>query len=162
KIWEKAIPSISDGSVVLQVHDFLKPQPILNARIFLCRGVIHDYSYSVAKLILRNLRDAATKNTELLIIDPITPYACLDDNQARVGYGIMGTETLPPPAPLLANLGKANAVPYILDSQVLVVLNGEERTIGSFTELLKDSGWKITRVFTISGSSHKQILAAPV
>ncbi len=41
-------------------------------------------------------------------------------------------------------------------------LGGEERTLGSFIDLLGSEGWKIEEVFAIPGSMHKQILAAPV
>lgn len=46
--------------------------------------------------------------------------------------------------------------------QMLVGLNGEERTLGTFIELTAEAGWKIVEVFTISGSYEKQILAVPV
>ena len=43
-----------------------------------------------------------------------------------------------------------------------VGLNGEERTLGTFIELTKGAGWKITQIFPIPGSLHKQILAVPI
>lgn len=46
--------------------------------------------------------------------------------------------------------------------QMYVGLNGEERTLGSFIDVTESSKWKITQVYTIPGSSHKQILAVPV
>lgn len=42
-----------------------------------------------------------------------------------------------------------------------VGLNGEERTLGTFLEVTKASGWKIKQVFPIPGSAHKQLLAVP-
>ncbi|KAF9459996.1 O-methyltransferase [Collybia nuda] len=160
KFWRNEFSeALSDGSVVLQAHDFLTEQLILHANVFLCRMILHDYGRSMAKVILQHLRDAASQDTKLLIVDTIVPYACLDESQMEAGRGIPGMEFPQPPAPLLANLGKANAIPYIADFQMLVGFNGEERTIGTFTELLYESGWKITRVFTIPGSIHKQILA---
>lgn len=39
---------------------------------------------------------------------------------------------------------------------------GEERTLGSFVDLLQGAGWMIEEVFEIPGSIHKQIVAVAV
>jgi len=158
--WKTACPkAIEDDSITLQGHDFFSPQPVKNAAVFMCRMIMHDYGKTYATKILKHLREAATPNTKLLIIDQIVPYACKVEDDYR---NIIGSEGPVHPKPLLPNLGEANSVAYFGDLQMLISVNGEERTLGSFVELCLQSGWKITEIYTIPGSIHKQILAIPI
>jgi hypothetical protein len=44
----------------------------------------------------------------------------------------------------------------------MMMLYGEERTLGTWIELTAGTGWKIIELFPIPGSIHHQILAVPV
>ncbi|KAF4566231.1 hypothetical protein EYR40_001952 [Pleurotus pulmonarius] len=159
--WRESFPgAIIDGTVKLQAHDFFTPQVVWNASIFLCRMICHDYGKTKATQILSHLRQAASPETKLLLIEQIVPYACVD-SEASASI-IPGVEQPQAPKPLLANLGKANAIAYLGDFQMYTGLCGEERTIGSWIELTEGAGWKIVQVFPIPGSLHSQILAVPV
>jgi len=161
--WQTNLPTaLADGTVRLQGHDFFKPQPIRNATVFHLRMIMHDYPTQKAMTILRHLREAATPDTKLLLIDSVVPYSCLNNGSTTTPHSdITGAEQLQPPRPLLANLGKANSVPYLADFQMLVSLGGEERTLKSFIDLTKGTGWKIVQIFPIPGSLHSQTLAVP-
>jgi hypothetical protein len=90
---------------------------------------------------------------------------------------IPGAKQPPPPEPLLANLGKARATPYLVDLQVclellppvylyvdfvqMMTFFGEERTLHTWAELTAGAGWKIIEIFPVPGSIHQQILAVP-
>ncbi|PFH49323.1 hypothetical protein AMATHDRAFT_147951 [Amanita thiersii Skay4041] len=162
EFWKANNPSaLETGTVKLIAHDFFTPQPDNKVAVFLCRMVMHDHGRNTAAAILRNLRSAASSDTKLLIVDQIVPYACPDKNALAIEENIPGAKQPVPPKPLLTNLGKANAIAYLGDLQMYVGLNGEERTLGSFLELTRSTGWKIIKVFTIPGSMHKQILAIP-
>jgi hypothetical protein len=45
--------------------------------------------------------------------------------------------------------------------QMMVAINGEERTLGTWIELTTSTGWKIIEIFPIHGVIQQQILAVP-
>lgn len=59
-------------------HDFLTPQPIKNARVYFMCMIMHDWPDSTCIQILKQLRTAAGPETEVIIIDNLVDYACLD------------------------------------------------------------------------------------
>ncbi len=95
------------------VHDFFTPQPQNCASIFFVKSVLHDWSDKYALKILKQLRDAATPSTKLLVVDIILPYACHETEEET--DGITGAVSIKAPKPLLANWGAVNDFSYILD-----------------------------------------------
>jgi hypothetical protein len=94
-------------------------QPVRNAAVFLLRAVLHDWPNEFARQILLRLREAATSDTKLVIADFVLPLACPDDTStAGCLVGVEGAETILAPAPLLPNLGRANANGYWMDLTV--------------------------------------------
>jgi len=75
--------------------------------------VLHDWSDKYALKILKQLRDAATPSTKLLVVDIILPYACHETEEET--DGITGAVSIKAPKPLLANWGAVNDFSYILD-----------------------------------------------
>jgi hypothetical protein len=74
---------------------------VKGAAVYFMRSIIHDWPDDKAKLILKNLREAASPSSKLIIFEMIMPYACEYD-------GPLAQAMLPfekAPAPLLANLG---------------------------------------------------------
>ncbi|SJL09154.1 uncharacterized protein ARMOST_12530 [Armillaria ostoyae] len=142
----------SSNSVILQGELLLSSGIIaLAPAVFMCRMIFHDYGKSVAEKILKQLRSAASSNTKLVIIDQIVPYACPNETTQSLTSSIKGAGQLPAPPPLLENLGKANSITIIGDLQMYTSQGGEERTLGSFIDLLGSEGWKIEEIFTIPG-----------
>ncbi|KIY52438.1 S-adenosyl-L-methionine-dependent methyltransferase [Fistulina hepatica ATCC 64428] len=145
--------------------DLYAGQTVKNAAVFMMRFILHDYGYKNSKIMLTRLREAAAPHTKLLIVEQVAPYACPTEDDLTHGTRIPGAGHVqgpPPPAPLLANLGKANNVVYCTDMQMAAILGGEERTLGGFVDLLSDAGWKVTEVFAVHGTLAKQIWAVPV
>ena len=99
---------------MILVHDFFTPQPIKDAAIFYLRGVLLDWPDEVGLGILRNLRDAATPATRLVVQDIIASHACPDPAAEGYEQGLLSI----PPQPLPVNWGVANSVPYYLDMLV--------------------------------------------
>lgn len=98
-------------------HDFFKPQPQKNASIFLMKQIMHDWSDEYCIKFLRNLREAATPQTKLLLVDSVMPFACHDPS-GDSDKGIPGAVPREAPAPLLANYGAINAMGYNADIDV--------------------------------------------
>ncbi|EJD00229.1 S-adenosyl-L-methionine-dependent methyltransferase [Fomitiporia mediterranea MF3/22] len=145
RFWKENLPGhVSDGHMQFIGTDFFDAQPQLPGpvSVFLLRMIIHDWSDKYAIMLLRRLRDAAGPSTKLVIIDNILDYACGS-----------GDEIERPPAPLLSNMGGANAVSYSADVAVFGVLNAGDRTIGGFKDILSSSGWKLQEIRRNSSSS---------
>lgn len=103
----------------LPAHDFFKPQPHNNASVFLLKIIIHDWSDEFCVKLLARLREAATKDTVLLLIESIMPFAC-HDSQGDDNYEIPGAVPHEAPAPLLANYGHTNLMGYNADIDVWI------------------------------------------
>ncbi|KLO11773.1 S-adenosyl-L-methionine-dependent methyltransferase [Schizopora paradoxa] len=133
---------IAAGRVSLQAYDFFSAQPIKNASVYFLKHVLHDWSDAASLEILRNIRAAAGPDTKLVVMDKVLPYTCLvsEDTDTTEVPGYM-RPTLPAP---LTNVGAASAgFPYTAAMQMLMIGNGQERTINHFVRLLKEAGWKL-------------------
>jgi len=97
-------------------HDFFSPQPIREPAIFYLRGILIDWPDEPSVTILRNLRDAAGPQTQLVIQDAFTYYTCEDSQDALGSFG-QSLHALPP-KPIPPNWGNANAYPYCVDMLV--------------------------------------------
>ncbi|KAJ6478129.1 O-methyltransferase [Mycena vitilis] len=148
---------VDSGMVEFLEHDFFAPHPVKNADIFMLRQIVHDWSDDAAIKILSQLRAAATPKSKLVIVDQIIPYA----TESALVDSIPGTARPLPPAPLLRNMGAANAVPYWADIHMFALLNGRERTMGAFVNICDKSGWKIVQVYHLAGSLHSEVVAVP-
>ncbi|KAK2463352.1 hypothetical protein APHAL10511_004663 [Amanita phalloides] len=145
EFWDKELPGVlSSGRVKLEVQDFFEAQPSRNASVFFLKSVFHDWSDAYCLKILKHLRDAATSDTKLIIIDCLIPYACHDPDAAN--SGIEGLVTREAPAPLLANWGAPKELAYVVDMTMLTLCNSFERTVAQFDQLLRCSGWNIVAV----------------
>lgn len=148
KLWQRQLPgAVASGQAVLQPHDFFQDQPAREPApaVFLIRYILHDWADSYCRKILHKLRQAAGPHTKLLVIDEILPYACRMDKD-EVVQAIPGAEGEVGPQPLLANLGYVNLHKYLMDLTMLGCVNGQERTLLHFNNLLQSSGWKLLEV----------------
>ncbi|KZV76669.1 S-adenosyl-L-methionine-dependent methyltransferase [Peniophora sp. CONT] len=130
---------VESGRAKLQVHDFFTPQPVKDAAVFYVRGVLLDWPDEYCTTILRNLHDAATPETQLVLQDIITFHACPDPAAEGYKEGLLSV----PPEPILANWGVANSYPYYLDMALLNAFHTRSRTVAEYTELLRKGGWKV-------------------
>ncbi|KAF8652613.1 hypothetical protein AX16_004302 [Volvariella volvacea WC 439] len=115
-VWATSLPeALSTRRVTLQTHDFFTPQPQKNAAVFFVKHVLHDWSDERCKVILSHLREAATPQTKLYVIDTLIPFACRDRTEET---GIPGAIPNEAPEPLLANYGAVNNLVYSIDMVV--------------------------------------------
>lgn len=116
------------------------------------------------------------------------PLACVDEElspgsgDGQVGETLPGhvKSLAPEGSPLLPNFGKANANAYWLDLtvrasasyivehvalielQMRVMFNAQERTLRELTALTLTAGWKVVRVTRAEGTLFGHIIAVPV
>ncbi|KAF8154769.1 hypothetical protein B0H34DRAFT_783839 [Crassisporium funariophilum] len=163
KAWKEKCPELLESAVKFEVHDFFTPQPVRNAAVFLLRVVLHDWPDDYARRVLLQLREAATPETKLLIADFVLPLACPDDMGLNGGLeGVEGAESILAPAPLLPNLGKANANVYWMDLTMQVMFNSQERTLREIAALASSAGWKVIKVTKTAASLFGHIVAVPI
>ena len=106
---------LNTGLTIPSVHDFFQPQPIKNASVFFLRAVAHNWSDGPLITMLTHLRDAATPETKLVIVDWILPYACANTSVEEVPGSVPAK---PAPAPLLPSYGYPNITCFHHDAMV--------------------------------------------
>jgi hypothetical protein len=113
--------------------------------------------------ILKHLRAAAAPDTVLVVVDHVLSYACpIDPSGAAELVDVPGAVLPHVPPPLLANMGRGGARVYLGDYQMMVFNNGQERTIGEFATLGRDSGWKMTAVNVGGNGTFAYVIYVPV
>ncbi|KAG6887847.1 hypothetical protein C0995_012237 [Termitomyces sp. Mi166 len=116
KYWQQNLP---DAQVTLEVHDFFVPQPAdREIAVFLLKQVLHDWPDEHCSKILAQLRAVAQKDTKLLLIESLIPFACRDPNDGASALDFQGFVGSEAPAPLLANYGTVNGMGYNTDINV--------------------------------------------
>ncbi|KAL1665118.1 S-adenosyl-L-methionine-dependent methyltransferase [Schizophyllum commune] len=156
EFWRKELP---DASIAFVPQDFFRPQAVQDASVLLLFHILHNWGKTRAVQILRNLREAAGPDTKLIIGDMIIPHASYE--QPAVASKIKGADKLLSPiSPLLAPSRAEHGT--TLDMLMLTDLNGEERTLGRFVDLLRAGGWSIVEVHHIPGAFDSHMVAVPM
>jgi hypothetical protein len=91
------------------------------ADLYVLKSILHDWPDDDCRSILRNVRTAAAPGAKVLIVEMLVP----DD---------------PQPSPVA-----------LMDLNMLVMLNGRERTRAEFERLLGDAGFSLARVLPTGG-----------
>jgi hypothetical protein len=89
--------------------------------LYVLKSILHDWPDDECRRILRNVHAAAEPGASLLLVEMIVP----DD---------------PQPSPVA-----------LMDMNMLVMLNGRERTASEFEKLLNETGFSLVRVMQTSG-----------
>nr|GAT44697.1 O-methyltransferase [Mycena chlorophos] len=139
-------------------------RPIRDADVFLLRLVAHNWPDRELEKMLRHLRDAAkvkpTGETRLVIVDKIVASAARSTPSLPAGDA-SGKAACAAPFPLLPNWGIVNAHTYYVDMTMFMLLDGVERTLPAFEAVLRRGGWKLEKVYHITGVEESHIVAVP-
>ncbi|KAI0630028.1 S-adenosyl-L-methionine-dependent methyltransferase [Trametes polyzona] len=160
------------GRVTFHAQDFFEEHrsfdvpgvgTVVHPDVFLARAVAHNWPDKDVKELLSVLRRAAGPYTQLLLVDNLLPYACVDD-KTDIGSASEGAvrSLVPEGSPLLPNLGKASANGYLLDISMLGIFDAKERTFREMDALTQAAGWKITNVKRAVGSLWAYTTAVPI
>lgn len=107
-----------DTKVKVVAHDFFKPQPVRDSRIYFLHSILHDWPDNLATDILNNLRVAFKKGySKLVITDVVIPAEKATVMQATHDLCLMG------------------------------LLSAVERTEADWRRLLENAGFRIINVW---------------
>ena|ERR1700761_3853222 len=93
-------------------HDFFQSQPIKNASIFILCSILHDWLDEGVKAIMCQLRASVMPSTNLVIMERLPSFVCIDTTEA---LKIEGFNPALAPEPLLPNFCQASAIAYHTD-----------------------------------------------
>ncbi|PTU23690.1 hypothetical protein P175DRAFT_0427152 [Aspergillus ochraceoroseus IBT 24754] len=101
-----------------QVHDFFHPNPQTTADVYLLRHIIHDWGDDYASKILWNIASVMKPTARIIVVDIVIPEP----------------GTLP---------WQAHRMIRSMDLQMMVMVNGKERTKQDWRKLLANSNSKL-------------------
>ncbi|BGP42377.1 hypothetical protein JCM10449v2_006382 [Rhodotorula kratochvilovae] len=128
-LWAQSAPQhLTSGRATLMPHDFFTPQPIAGAAVYVLRYIIHDWADERALAILAHLSAGAAPSSRLVLIEQT--YAYLSDFATVEGDGLV-----------------PSTFPYLLDGEMLVVVNALERTEAQYAALARKAGWELEKVW---------------
>ncbi|KAK5987850.1 O-methyltransferase mpaG' [Cladobotryum mycophilum] len=118
-----------DSSIIRMEHDFNNEQPVKGARAYYLRSILHDWPDDTCVIILNNIKEAMKQGySKLLINENVMPSV------------------------------KARWEATCLDMMMLTLLSSEERTEGSWRNLIEGkAGLKILRIWN-DGSSAESLI----
>ncbi|KAK4496887.1 hypothetical protein PRZ48_011336 [Zasmidium cellare] len=119
--------------VQLLEHDFWTPQPVVHAKAYFMRWIVHDYVDSLSVKILKNIAAVMAKDSVVLIHEAIVPE----------------------------RLSEATMVAGIMDMFVLNCA-GKERTKRGFETLLEQAGLVVRKYWQREGTAATMIEAVLV
>ncbi|KAL8645820.1 MAG: hypothetical protein Q9226_007126 [Calogaya cf. arnoldii] len=100
-------------------YDFFTKQPVIGARTYYLRNVLHDWPYAQSISILKNIAAAMTPGYSKLLLNEFV----IPDQ----GAGIVGT---------------------MVDFTMMSVVGSEERSEGQWRRMIEDAGLRVVRVWT--------------
>jgi len=107
-----------DTSIERTTHDFFKEQPVKGAKAYYLRTVLHDWADKQAIEILKNIRDAMSADSILLLNENFLPEQGVPQYNAEV------------------------------DFSMLALFSSLERTEKQWRALLEAAGLKVVKVWT--------------
>ena len=99
----------------------------------------HDWPDNEATAILSSIAKSMSSESRILIADIVvnTTLSC--------------DEIKPAPKPLLANYGQAVGYAHMMDLNMMMMLNGRERTPAEFRSIIKAAGLDLVKIWECRG-----------
>ncbi|KAL2753098.1 hypothetical protein ACRALDRAFT_1083559 [Sodiomyces alcalophilus JCM 7366] len=108
--------------VQLVVHDFMTPQPVKGAKAYFMRMILHDYADDVGIQILRQLAQAMSSQSRVLVCEMV----------------------------LSPRVGEVDFASAVLD-QAVMTMGGKERTEAGFRKMFEAAGLELVAVWRVPG-----------
>lgn len=99
----------------------------------------HDWSDDQAIAILSPIAESMSSKSRVLIADIVmnTTLGC--------------DEIQPAPKPLLPNYGRAMGFAHMMDLNIMMMVNGKERTPAEFRRIIQAAGLKMVKIWECHG-----------
>jgi len=151
-MWSQECPeAVEEQRVDFIPFDFFKEGPVKNQDIYYMRQIVHDWPDASITVILKNIRSSMKPQSRLLIHEYIL-------------YGLHHIDiddTIVAPQPLLPNFGAGSIRAHHQDINMMVMMNGKERSLDEFKLLGVEAGLEFVKVwdFVESGMVEFKIAA---
>lgn len=140
-VWTKECPqAVEEKRIDFVPLDFFKDIPVKGQNVYYVRHVIHNWPDAEALVILKNIRQAMSPESRLLIHEYV--LQSLYENKSAGPRDVALA-----PEPLLPNYGAGNIRPYHQDLNMLCMLNAGQRTLDEFKTLGAQAGLEFVRVW---------------
>ncbi|KAH9949724.1 S-adenosyl-L-methionine-dependent methyltransferase [Amylocystis lapponica] len=145
-IWAEKYPAaVQEQRVQFLPLNFFEDVPVQGQDIYYLRNIIHNWPDARAALILRNMQKAMAPHSRLLIHDYVLQHL------HRKADSEPGVDVAP--EPLLPNFGAGSARMYNQDITMLMCYNSKERTVRDCTELGREAGLRLEKVWDYGETS---------
>ncbi|TFY79378.1 hypothetical protein EWM64_g4627 [Hericium alpestre] len=137
--WAREYPkAVEEQRINFVPIDFFKDTPVEGQDIYYIRQCLHDWPDADCVKILENIRKAMLPSSRLIIHEFILQPSVATEDVPSASLA---------PKPLLPNYGEGSARKYQQDVNMLAVLNAKERTAEELTELGKQAGLELVRLW---------------
>lgn len=172
--WQKHFPqAISSKRVVLEAHNLFDAQDRKGVRVFFVRFVIREWNDETAIKILRNLSNASSSSTKLILVDrtvtnwsrelvkdcPLPSWEILKDVKVPPNVQSSFCHNVDHPQ-ILEETGRP--LMDLLDAQLMLYGSGRERTLEELVLMLHESNWKVEKINRPGTSSLTQLICRAV
>ncbi|KAG9311544.1 S-adenosyl-L-methionine-dependent methyltransferase [Chiua virens] len=145
EVWAKDAPEVLENVKFVPL-DFFEESPVKGQDVYYLRNIIHNWPDAKAAVIMRNIRSVMATHSRLLIHDYALTPVTHDPNVPMFGVDVA-------PEPLLANFGNGNNRMYQQDLNMLLIVNGKERTLEDLNALGSATGLRLEKVYDLAEST---------
>ncbi|MBW0462092.1 hypothetical protein O181_001807 [Austropuccinia psidii MF-1] len=167
--WQKNFPqAIYTKRVMLEPHNLFDRQTRKGAKVFFVRFVIREWNDEQAIKILKNLSDASSSATKLILVERTVTNWSLDSvhecplqtlellKGVKVPKNVQSSFCHDIDHPqVLEETGRP--LMDLLDAQLMLYGSGRERTLEELVVILNEANWKVERINRPGTSSLTQL-----
>ncbi|KAJ7152578.1 S-adenosyl-L-methionine-dependent methyltransferase [Mycena crocata] len=152
-VWPAECPeAIEKNRIEFRAIDFFAEPPIAGCDVYYIKNILHAFPSAECLTILKGIRKVMKRGSRVLIHEYIL-------QTAGDGDGPADRRLKQAPAPLLSNYGEGRIRQYYLDVSLLVLVNGNERTLDEYVELGEQAGLKFMKVWEFGDMSGVELCA---
>ncbi|KAH9465583.1 hypothetical protein Pst134EA_013465 [Puccinia striiformis f. sp. tritici] len=172
--WQKKFPqAVVSKRVLLEAHNLFDVQNRKGVRVFFVRFVIREWNDETAVKILKNLSEASSSSTKLILVErtvtnwsqesvqdcPLQTWEIVQD--VKVPQHVQSSFCHDAAHPqILEETGRP--LIDLLDSQLMLYGSGRERTLEELVLMLHAANWKVEKINRPGTSSLTQLICKAV
>ncbi|KAJ7637170.1 S-adenosyl-L-methionine-dependent methyltransferase [Roridomyces roridus] len=171
-VWPAECPEAIKGNrIEFKAVDFFAESPIAGCDVYYLKNVLHAFPTAECLTILKGIRKVMKPGSRVLIrtfslssfewslnlpVKTNIPYRLLPP----AVLNLQDRQLKPAPAPLLSNYGEGRIRQYRLDVNLMVLVNGRERTLDEYIELGEQAGLRFLKVWEFGDLSGVELCVA--